>query len=190
MGDEAHIQSQSEAEKGGLCNMLGVWRRWTCQPWIPGDSDSKESSRKAGDLGSVPGLGRFPGQGNGYPLQYSCLKNSIDWGAWWATVHGVAELDTTEQIAHTHTHTHTHRLGNLEPVWAVNTESNREVVCTCPLPGTLTGQFTPHLTSKLSPMPSIGVRLLPPASLYDHPDIFFLKAKNKIKKKQIWPFNG
>ena len=45
----------------------------------------------AGDLGSTPGLGRSPGEGNGYPLQYSCLENSMDRGAWWATVHGVAK---------------------------------------------------------------------------------------------------
>ena len=45
----------------------------------------------AGDLGPIPGLGRSPGEGNGYPLQYSCLENSMDRGAWQATVHGVAK---------------------------------------------------------------------------------------------------
>ena len=43
-----------------------------------------------GDTGSIPGWGRFPGRGNGNPLQYSCLENSMDRGAWWAEVHGVA----------------------------------------------------------------------------------------------------
>ena len=57
----------------------------------PGGSDSKESARNAGDLGSVPGLRRSPGERNGYPLQYSCLENAMDRGAWWATVHGVAK---------------------------------------------------------------------------------------------------
>ena len=57
---------------------------------FPGGLDSNESTCKAGDLGLIPGLGRFPGEGNGYPLQYSCLENSVDRGAWWATVHGVA----------------------------------------------------------------------------------------------------
>ena len=51
-----------------------------------------------GDLSSVPGLGRSPGEGHGYPLQYSCLENSMDGGAWQATAHGVTELDTTEQL--------------------------------------------------------------------------------------------
>ena len=47
-----------------------------------------------GDLGSIPGSGRFPGEGNGNPLQYSCLENPMDRGAWWATVHGVAKSQT------------------------------------------------------------------------------------------------
>ena len=50
-----------------------------------------------GDLGSIPGSGRFPGEGNGNPFQYSCLENPMDGGTWWATVHGVAKSDTTEQ---------------------------------------------------------------------------------------------
>ena len=45
-----------------------------------------------GDVGSIPGLGRSPEEGNGNPLQYSCLENPMDKGAWWATVHGVARL--------------------------------------------------------------------------------------------------
>ena len=50
----------------------------------------------AGDVGSIPGSGRSPGEGNGNPFQYSCLGNLVDRGAWWATVHGVAkELDMT-----------------------------------------------------------------------------------------------
>ena len=53
---------------------------------FPGDSNCKESTCNAGDLGSVPGLGRSPGGGHGHPLQYSCLENPIDRGAWRATV--------------------------------------------------------------------------------------------------------
>ena len=52
-------------------------------------SDGRESACKAGDLGSIPGSGRSPGEGNGNPLQCSCLENSMDRGAWWATVHGL-----------------------------------------------------------------------------------------------------
>ena len=57
----------------------------------PCSSDSKESAFNVGDLSSVPGLGRSPGEGNGNPPQYSCLENSMDRGASWATVHGIAE---------------------------------------------------------------------------------------------------
>ena len=52
------------------------------------------SAGDAGDMGSNPGSGRFPGEGNGYPLQYSCLGNPTDRGAWWTTVDGVAESQT------------------------------------------------------------------------------------------------
>ena len=51
----------------------------------------KESACNAGDLGLIPGLGRLPGEGNGNPLQYSCLENLMDRGAWQAAVHGVAK---------------------------------------------------------------------------------------------------
>ena len=56
-----------------------------------GGSDGKESACNAGDLSSIPGLGRSPGGGQSNPLQYSCLENSMDRGAWQATVHGVTK---------------------------------------------------------------------------------------------------
>ena len=58
---------------------------------FPSDEVPKNSPANAGDMGSVPGLERFLGVGNGNPLQYSCLENPRDRGAWWTTVHGVAE---------------------------------------------------------------------------------------------------
>ena len=56
------------------------------------------SACKAGDLGSIPGSGRSPGEGNGNPLQYSCLENPVDGGVWWATAQGFAESDTNERF--------------------------------------------------------------------------------------------
>ena len=64
---------------------------------FPGGSDNKEPGCNAGDLGSIPGSKRSSGEGNGNPLQYSCLENPMDGGAWRTTVHGVAESNTTEQ---------------------------------------------------------------------------------------------
>ena len=61
---------------------------------IIGSSDGKASACNAGDPGSISGWERSPGEGNGNPLQYSCLGNSMDRGAWWATVHGVTKSGT------------------------------------------------------------------------------------------------
>ena len=69
---------------------------------FPGGSDSKKSTCNVGDLGSNPSLGRFPGEGTGYPLQYSCLEDSMDRGAWWATVHGVTQSQTQLRATNTY----------------------------------------------------------------------------------------
>ena len=65
---------------------------------FPDDSDSKESAYKAGDPGSILGLGRSPGEGNGNPLQCSCLGNPMDRGNWWAMIQGVAKSQTQLNI--------------------------------------------------------------------------------------------
>ena len=61
---------------------------------FPGGAEVRASACNVGDLESIPGLGRSPGEGNGNPLQYSCLENPMDGGDWWATVHGVAKSRT------------------------------------------------------------------------------------------------
>ena len=87
---------------------------------FPGDSVVQNPcaiAGDAGDKGSIPESGRSPGEGNGNPLQYSCLENPMYRGPWWAAVHGFTESDTTDQLstrAHTHTHTHTYTLKAIE----------------------------------------------------------------------------
>ena len=68
--------------------------KFTLYIGFPGGSHGKETSCNAGHLGLISGSGRSPGEGKGYPLQYSGLKNPMDRGAWWATVHGVSESQT------------------------------------------------------------------------------------------------
>ena len=75
----------------------------TCETWVkvyffaygypvfPSGSDGKESACNAGDPGSIPGSGKSPGEGNGNPLQYSCLENPMEGGAWQAPIHGVTK---------------------------------------------------------------------------------------------------
>ena len=76
--------------KGAFTTIYDVYQGF------PGGSDGKGSACNAGDLGLIPGSGRSAGEGNGNPLQDSCLENPMDRGAWQATVHGVAkELDMT-----------------------------------------------------------------------------------------------
>ena len=77
---------------GKLLQWPSIYRIAPILKGFPGSSVGKESACKAGDLGSIPGLGRSPGEGNGNPLQYSCLENPMDREAWQATVHGVPRV--------------------------------------------------------------------------------------------------
>ena len=76
---------------------------WYLCFWVfPGGSDGKETAYNVGDPGPIPESERSPGEGNGYPLQSSCLENSMDRGAWWATTHGVAKNRTWLTFSHFH----------------------------------------------------------------------------------------
>ena len=74
---------------------------------LPGGSVVKNPPANVGDVGLIPGSGRSPGGGNGNPLQYSCLENPMERGAWWAIVHGVTR-SWTQLNTHTHVHTSMH----------------------------------------------------------------------------------
>ena len=84
--------------------MAGIYTCFIRGRGFPGGSVAKNPSANAGDLGLNPGLRRSLGEGDGNPLQYSCLGNPMDKGAWWATVHRAAkESDTTEHLSmHAH----------------------------------------------------------------------------------------
>ena len=91
----------------------------------------KKSACSARDQGLILGLRRSPGEGNGNPFQYSCLENSMDRGAWWATVHRVAESDMTEQLTHTHTHARTHTHWNFKNKFTLQFQLS-SVTLSCP----------------------------------------------------------
>ena len=92
---------------------------------FPGGSDSKASARNVGDPGSIPGSVRSPGEGNGNPLQYSCLENSMDGGAWWATVHGVTKSQS--------------QLSNFSSLHFPGGSAGKESACTAGDPGSVLG---------------------------------------------------
>ena len=91
---------------------------------FPGGTYGKESACNAGDPGSIPKSGRFPGEGNGYTLQYSCPENSMAGGAWWDRVGHDWATNT-----HTHTHTHTHR----RTWWGDSAMTHTRILCPSPI---------------------------------------------------------
>ena len=88
------LEALTNISEGSLVHFL-LNSLWVLTSGFPSGSVGKESTCNARDWGSIPGLGRSPREGNGNPLQYSCLENPMDRGAWQATVHGSQELDTT-----------------------------------------------------------------------------------------------
>ena len=89
------LSSRNQTQEYILCNCL-------YKKSFPGGSDGKESACNAEDLGLIPGLGRSPGEGNGNPLQYSCLENSMDRGDWRAIAHGLTKSQTQPSDFHFH----------------------------------------------------------------------------------------
>ena len=93
------VGKESACNAGNLCSIPGSgrpsWKRDRLPIPVflsfPKGLAAKESACNTGDLDSIPGLGRSPREGNGNPLQYSCLENLMDTGAWWAAAHGVAK---------------------------------------------------------------------------------------------------
>ena len=98
---------------------------YTGQEGFPGGSDGKESTCDKGDLGLIPGLGRSPGGGHGNPLQHSCLKNSMDRGVWWVTVHGVAKSQKRLRDFHTDKNGH-HQKSIIQTINAGEAVKKRE----------------------------------------------------------------
>ena len=89
-----HSWGEGKAEFTQACLMLKLWFSTSCYIASSGGSVVMNSPANVGDMGSVPGLGISPGGGNGNPLQYSCMENPTDRGAWQAIVHGVAQIRT------------------------------------------------------------------------------------------------
>ena len=113
--DEGSRDKVKAQDLGRYISMLG----------FPGDSDGNESACSAGYPDSIPGSGRSPGIGNSYPLQYSCLENSMNKEPSGLQCMGLKETDMTEQLkhyihTHTNTHTHTHKQAiqcNRKSIW-------------------------------------------------------------------------
>ena len=98
-----HLQTRKQAlTRHQICLFLPS-RLWYWCYSSPCGSDGKESAHNAGDTGLIPGSGRSLGEGNGNPLQYSCLENSMDRGGWWATIHGITKSRTQLSVTNTHT---------------------------------------------------------------------------------------
>ena len=93
------MEEQPPVEGNGAPAPVGTpGRGWNTtemvRPWPGGCGNYSQGAAPVGDPGSIPGLGRSPGEGHGHLLQYSCLENPMDRGAWWVTVHGVAKSQT------------------------------------------------------------------------------------------------
>ena len=135
-----------------LRRLSSVTQHWT-HTGFPCGSAGKESARNAGDLVSIPGLGRSPGEGKGYPLWYSGLENSMDRGAWQATVHGVSKSWTLTFTLSEH-------------IWALFTRTVRDLTERC------CWHFRCWCSWKMD-APTSTFREVPPASIFCFTSSFF-----------------
>ena len=163
------------ADVGSLCGINGSWYQeayprqpalgfskadvFGCQQkWesLFLNFPDKESTFIAGDPGSIPGSGRSPGEGNGHPLQYSCLWNSMDRGAWWATVHGVTkELDTTERLRLEHLYSQFFATTPTPKLFLMNLQSQWSVCGLCSQQQLVFTSMKPLLTLPHSHLPLV-----------------------------------
>ena len=97
-GEDWWTESHKGTKRKGDSGQIAFDKAFAGDRASSGGTDGKESACSARDPGSIPGSGRSPGESNGNPLQYSCLENPMEGGAWWVTVRGVAESGTTERL--------------------------------------------------------------------------------------------
>ena len=139
---------------------------------FPGGSENKESTRNAGALDSTPGFERSPGEGNSYPLQYSCPENSMDRGTWRAIAHEISELDTPEWLS----------IKTLWTAWIQEKQQgSKEKARCCPVPDEVCDVVQVGMLVSEPPHKSLPPVLLPHTSApYPSPPVALLSDLSSL----------